>query len=497
MSNLTKAEILAEIERCSEDPVYFIRRYVYIEHPIKGIIPFDLFKFQERIIGDIIDNRFNILRKFRQAGVTTIAAAYSLWSIIFKDNHNVMVVSIGDRESIAFLRRVKLMYEDLPMWLKPKTKRVNSHELHLSTGSRVRAQPAGAGRGESVSHLIVDEAAFIDRMREFWAAVYPTISTGGKATLISTVNGMSNLYYELYRDADMGVNSFNVIDLHWREHPDYTEEWAAENRPIIGERMWLQEYDCEFLGTGETFIDRHTLRNLKDNEVTEYSTRHSNRMRIFKEPDPYQTYIMGVDSSFGRERDFSAFQIIEAYTGEQVAEFYSNTTPLSEFAEIVNVEGNLYNLAHVVVERNGLGIALIEDLFERKEYENMWTGEDSEFGIQITSKTKESVLSVLEEALRASRLRVNSERTVDELLTFIVTENGKVEADDGYHDDLVMSLALAAYALDDIGANSPILPSSNMPSENKNPYLHSFNTPFGITTNSDDDEDGDISWVIK
>ena len=127
----------------------------------------------------------------------------------------------------------------------------------------------------------------------------------------------------------------------------------------------------------------------------------------------------------------------------------------------------------------------------------MWTGEDSEFGIQITSKTKESVLSVLEEALRASRLRVNSERTVDELLTFIVTDSGKVEADDGYHDDLVMSLALAAYALDDIGANSPILPSSNMPSENKNPYLHSFNTPFGITTNSDDDEDGDISWVIK
>ena len=500
MSKLTKAEILSEIDKCSKDPAYFIRKYVYIEHPIKGIIPFDLFRFQERIISEVEGHRFNILRKFRQAGATTICAAYSLHSIIFKKNHNVMVVSIGDRESIAFLRRVKLMYDDLPAWLKPTTKRINSHELHLSTGSRVRAQPAGAGRGESVSHLIVDEAAFIDRMREFWAAVYPTISTGGKATLISTVNGMSNLYYELYRDAELGVNSFNVIDLHWREHPDYTEEWAIENRPIIGERMWLQEYECEFLGTGETFIDRHTLRTLKDNQVEEYASKHSNRMRVFKEPDPYQSYIMGVDSSFGRERDYSAFQIINAYTGEQVAEFYSNTTPLSEFAEIIHAEGNLYNLAHVIVERNGLGIALIEDLFERKEYENMWVSEDSDFGLQITSKSKESVLSVLEEALRASRLRINSERTVDELLTFIVTDTGKVEADDGYHDDLVMSLALATFALDDIGANSPVLPSTNSPEENIKPIMHSFNTPFGITTNSGDNNDdniGDISWVIK
>ena len=164
---LSKKEMLEELEKCSKDPVYFIRNYVNIEHPIKGIVPFDLYKFQEKIVTEIEGARFNIIRKFRQAGITTICAAYSLWSIIFKKNHHVMVVSIGDRESTAFLRRVVMMYDDLPKWLRPSIKEKNKHTLHLSTDSRVKSQPAGAGRGESVSHLMIDEAAFIDNMREF------------------------------------------------------------------------------------------------------------------------------------------------------------------------------------------------------------------------------------------------------------------------------------------------------------------------------------------
>ena len=447
---LTKQQILDELKRCSEDPVYFIRNHVLIEHPIKGIIPFDLFKFQERIIGEIEDKRFNIIRKFRQAGITTICAAYSLWSIIFKEHHNIMVVSIGDRESTAFLARVVNMYDDLPTFLKPGIREKNKHSLYLTTGSRVKSQPAGAGRGEAVSHLMVDEAAFVEKMRSFWAAIYPTISTGGKATLISTVNGMSNLYYEIYRDAELQKNNFNVVDIWWREHPDYTEEWAKEMRPNIGERMCLQEYECEFLGTGDTFIDRHTLARLKDNETSEYSLKYSNRMRVFKEPDPYSEYIIGVDASFGREWDYSAFHIVDVYNGEQVAEFYSNKPSIHDFAKIIHDEGIRYNTAHVVVERNGLGIALIEELFENLEYENMWMDENAEFGLQITTKSREGVLTSLEDALRSSKIRVNSERTVGELLTFIITENGKVEADDGYNDDLVMSLALTAFVFNGV-----------------------------------------------
>ena len=490
-----KEEILEELRKCSEDPAYFIRNYVNIEHPIKGIVPFDLYRFQEKIISEVEEYRFNIIRKFRQAGITTICAAYSLWAIIFKNNHNIMVVSIGDRESTAFLRRVVLMYDDLPVWLKPKITEKNKHSLYLSTGSRVRAQPAGAGRGESVSHLIVDEAAFVDKMREFWAAVYPTISTGGKATLISTVNGMSNLYYELYRDAELKKNSFNVLDLHWREHPEYTDEWAKENRPIIGERMWAQEYECEFLGTGDTFIDGNTLKRLKGNSCEDYSTRHSGKLREFREPDPYHQYVLSVDTSFGRERDYSAFQIINLYSGEQVAEFYSNTTPISNFAKIIKSEGDAYNTAHLVVERNGLGIALIQELFDVLEYENMWMDDKGEFGIQITTKTREGVLSSLEEALRASKFKINSERTIDELMTFIVNDSGKVQADDGYHDDLVMSLALAASVLEELKDNAPIIPMGTKDLNEDNPIKEQYNIPIHISNNDKTTED--MSWVIK
>jgi hypothetical protein len=495
--DLTREKITEEIQKCSMDPVYFIRNYINIEHPIKGIVPFDLYRFQERIVREVLDNRFNIIRKFRQAGITTICAAYSLWSIIFKNNHHVMVVSIGDRESTAFLRRVVMMYDDLPKWLAPAIKEKNKHSLHLSTDSRVRSQPAGAGRGESVSHLMVDEAAFIDKMREFWAAIYPTISTGGKATLISTVNGMSNLYYEIYKDADLKKNSFNVIDLNWREHPEYTKEWSEEHRPIIGERMWLQEYECEFLGTGDTFIDRHTLARLNENIQEEYRLSYSNRMRVFKDPDPYYTYVIGVDASYGRDRDHSAFHIINTYTGEQVAEFYSNRTPLSDFAKIVAAEGNRYNTAHVVVERNGLGIPLIQELFDDLEYENLWMDEKGEFGIQITQKVREGVLASLEEFLRSSKIRINSERTVGELLTFIITENGKVEADEGYNDDLVMSLALACYCSDEIVNNSPVIDIDHKKYGNKEQELQEkFKVPIHITKNGDKYKE-DISWVIK
>jgi hypothetical protein len=205
--------------------------------------------------------------------------------------------------------------------------------------------------------------------------------------------------------------------------------------------------------------------------------------------------VLSVDTSFGRERDYSAFQIINLYSGEQVAEFYSNTTPISNFAKIIKSEGDAYNTAHLVVERNGLGIALIQELFDVLEYENMWMDDKGEFGIQITTKTREGVLSSLEEALRASKFKINSERTIDELMTFIVNDSGKVQADDGYHDDLVMSLALAASVLEELKDNAPIIPMGTKDLNEDNPIKEQYNIPIHISNNDKTTED--MSWVIK
>jgi len=449
-------DLKVEIEKCRSDAAYFIKNYVYITHPVRGRVKFDLYRFQERIVNEFGSHRFNLMRKFRQAGATTICAAYALWYIIFHEDKNVMVVSIGDRESRDFLDRAVSMYDDLPNWLQPKEIERNKHVIKLSTGSKIKSQPAGAGRGEAVSLLIVDEAAFIEKMTEFWMAIYPTISTGGSAFILSTVNGMANLYYELYHDAELGKNNFNVINIHWREHPEYTEEWSEETRSNVGERAWLQEYEGEFLGTGETFIDGGTLQQVKAQTSETYYSKYYNMMRVWEDPHPYHTYLIAADSSFGRDRDYSAFHIINLYNGEQVAEFYSNRIGLNEFAKILAQEGLRYNTAFVCPERNGLGLALIEQLFEVHEYENMWTDPKGEMGYLVNNKNRDQILNTLQENLKTSKIKVNSERTFKELTTFIISKTGKIQAEDGFNDDLVMSMAIGANLMGDIVSKSPV-----------------------------------------
>ena len=453
---VTRKDIVDEIKKCSDDPIYFITRYIKIDHPVKGRIPFDLFRFQKRIVNEVNGNRFNIVRKFRQAGVTTIMCAFCLWTSIFEKHKNILVVSIGEREAKAFLQRVVNMYDELPSFLRPAEVERNKSTLKLSTGSKITSLPASAGRGESASMIIVDEAAFVKDFEEFWKAVFPTVSTGGKAFLISTVNGTSNLYYQLYKNAVEKNNEFNAIDIRWEEHPDYTPEWAKGMRSSMPERAWLQEYECEFLGTGDTFIDSTTIRRLAYNISEDYVEKYTYGYRVWKEPNSLHNYLLTVDPAYGRGQDNSAFHIIDLYTGEQVAEFYSNTTSVKKLAKIINNEGNAYNLAYVVLERNALGIVLFEELFHELAYENIWMDDKGEFGIHTNRTERDKSLAHLEDSLRRGLIKINSLRTIDELLTFVVKEGMKIEAEKGYKDDLVMSLAIGCYALKDILENSPL-----------------------------------------
>lgn len=454
------AEMEDERLKCSTDPVYFISKYIKVVHPVRGLVPFALYGFQSEIVKEYTQHRFNIIKKFRQAGITTICAAYALWYSLFKAEKTVLVVSIGDRESTSFLNRVWRMYDEMPDFLKIGTDERNKHVVTLSNKSRIKSVPSSdsAGRGESVSLLIVDEAAFIDNMEVFWAAIFPTISTGGEAIALSTVNGMSNWYYEFYDRATKGDNSFNVIDIFWQQHPEYTKEWAVDTRKNIGEKRWAQEYECEFLGTGDTFIDHEVLRRLKDNIDEDYDIKYNNRMRVWKYPEPFKEYVICADPALGVERDYSSFHVIDIFTGEQVAEFYSNKTNIREFAQIVAYEGELYNTAYCVVERNTIGVEAIRILLEELEYENLYSSMDKQdtIGVQVTNQNRDTILACLEEYLRENKINVKSERTVKELMTFIIDKNNKIQADEGYHDDLVMSLAIGCYAYQGILDSTPL-----------------------------------------
>lgn len=490
---MSKEELRAEYLKCQNDPIYFTKTYIKVEHQLLGLVNFDLFPFQETIFNDLKAHRFNLLRKFRQAGATTIGCAYSLHIAIFQKNKTIAILSIGDRESMEVLARIKIMYEELPPFLRPKIAKGghNKHVLHLSTGSKIKARPAQKTSGRSLAgyFLMIDEAAFIENIGDIWAAVYPIISTGGRVFVLSTVNGMGNWYHNLYEEGIKGQNSFHVIDIKWQEHPQYyynpDYEWLyadlKEKDPTfditnfeevtkknIGIKRWRQEYLAEFLGTGNTYLDGETLQLLYETVDKNYDIKYNNRMRVWKDPDPYHDYVIGADCSLGRGLDYSAFIILDAYNGEQVAEFYSNKTPIDEFAQIIANEGRLYNLATVMPERNTIGNNLIHCLFAIEEYENIWTDEKGDMGYQVTTSNREILLADMEEAIRNKKVKINSERAVKELLTFIINDNGKPEADELQNDDLVTALKLAIKGLNDVLVRSPTIISKLVP-QNKEP----------------------------
>tara|TARA_A100001391_G_scaffold152934_1_gene110731 strand:- start:6465 stop:8012 length:1548 start_codon:yes stop_codon:yes gene_type:complete len=505
-------ELLEEFKRCAENPIHFISKYIKVTHPVRGLVPFKLYPFQERILSELQDNRFNILRKFRQAGCTTIAAAYSLWMIIFQKHKSVVILSKGDAESTEVLDRIKLMYDELPEFLKPGIIEDNKHTLKLKTNSVIKSRPSGKQSGRSLagSFLIIDEAAFIENIDTIWAAVYPIISTGGRAFVLSTVNGIGNWYHEVYQNSLAGTNSFNAIDIRWQEHPEYSftegfedlykemktkgldiHKWEETTKANMPTKQWLQEYECSFLGTGDTYVEGEVLKNISSQTSEKYYTKYNNRMRVWQDPHPQYTYLIACDTSLGRNRDYSAFHVINLYNGQQVAEFYSNRTAINDFAKILFNEGMLYNVAAIVCERNTIGNNLIDWLLNIYEYENLWEDDKGDIGFQVTAKNRESILAELEEALRTDLIKINSTRTCDELMTFIISDQGKPQAEKNHHDDLVMSLALAVHSYKNLLDSTPVEFDTRLNKDEAPPlppskmYKHRFKTEFGGVAEED------------
>tara|TARA_R110000782_G_scaffold102791_3_gene190125 strand:+ start:1781 stop:3313 length:1533 start_codon:yes stop_codon:yes gene_type:complete len=507
-------KLVKAFKKCKEDPEYFLTNYIKVIHPVRGLVPFDLYPFQKKIVGDLQNYRFNILRKFRQAGCTTIASSWALWFVLFQKHKTVVILSKGDAESTEVLDRIKMMYEELPDYLKPGIAEDNKHTMKLKNGSVIKSRASGKQSGRSLagSVLIIDEAAFIDNIDTIWAAVYPIISTGGKAFVLSTVNGVGNWYHETYLAAVAKESSFNAMDIEWKEHPEYfrnpgyehlyeemeargvnVDDWEKTTRSNMPVKQWLQEYESNFLGTGETFMDGTILTRLMEGVDDEFWINYNNKMRVWEEPQPQYEYIIGVDIAMGRDRDYSAFQVLNTYTGNQVAEFYSNKTPINEFAKIIDAVGNKYNTALVCPERNTIGNNLIDWLFNVFEYDNLWMDDKGDFGLQVTQRNRDEILNRMEEFVRNNKVKINSRRTMDELLTFIITESGRIEADKGKHDDLIMSLAVAVNLLHTLGEFGELDLAQNPHKEFKplEPSRTTITDSYGQVTEED------IKWLME
>lgn len=486
-----------EIIKCCNSFPYFCHKYIKILHPMKGLIPFVLFKYQKKVIKDYENNRFNIISKFRQGGLTTVTLLWGLWKCMFQMDQQVMLISKTDREATDTGLIIDRACENLPSWLKPKKEgKWNDHlKMFSDTGSAIKFYSPEAARGKAVTFLIIDEAAFIDDMEKHWKAIWPVLSTGGSCTLISTVNGLGNWYEQTYRDSKEGKNKFHVIDLDYWEHPDYNnEEWVAEQKAQLGEKGFLQEVLREFLGSGETYFPSKIITELTEQTVSNYPSKKlfpkwanitgrmsqlegefsKGAMWIWKEPIEGHEYIIGVDCAEGQgeNNDNSCFEIIDSSTLEQVAEFYSNLILPHEFSQVINEVGTFYNNALVVIENMGAGGAVASSLQHNLYYENLYydtnkINASSKPGIKVGQTNRPLILECLQNKVINKSLLVNSIRIVSELQTFEYNPvTKKAQAQKGKHDDAIMAMSIALYARESLARDIPV--GAEIPKENIN-----------------------------
>jgi hypothetical protein len=472
---------LEEFEKCALSFFYFCHKYVKIFHPTEGLLPCILYKYQRFVIKCYEDNRFSIISKFRQGGLTTIAVLWGLWRAMFRTDQKIMVLSKTDREAIAAGEIAKRALEYFPSWLKPKMDGMSKHEkIFQETGSSLYFYTPEAARGKSVTVLIIDEAAFIDDMESHWKAMYPTISTGGSCFVISTVNGLGNWYEEQYHEAESGKNEFKVIDLDYWLHPEYcAPNWEKTALANMGEKAFQQEILRNFLGSGDTYIPPHIIRELdeqtrdkeplrilfpkwanKEERVVDWE---AGALWIWKEPKDGCDYIIGVDCAegVGDDGDNSCFQVLNMQTMEQCAEFISNRVPPNIFSQIIQQIGVYYNVALVVVENNAIGSAVASNLHVSLGYENLYheikKRTDARPGVKIGLQNRPVYLEALQNRLINGNLLINSRRFVSELTTFRFDRRKKrAEAQKGRHDDCIMALCIALYTRDMMMHDLPV-----------------------------------------
>lgn len=442
-----------EIVKCRRSFPYFCKNYVQIYHPLRGMVPFKLYDFQERTVDQYNVNRFIIIRKFRQGGLSTMTAIYILWKMLFFVDKSAFCVSITDREAMNFHRIIRLAFDNLPKWMAGEPTIANQHELVLETGGSVICTTPKAGRSFAKGLLVIDEAAFIPDMDKFWARVYPTVSTGGQVLAISTVNGVGNWYHQTWNDAENHVNKFHPIRLHYMEHPDYQNpEWVEDTKAQLGEKSWLQEVVGEFLGSADTYIPGPKVKEINEETVEPKEIKLDGALWIWEKSRKGHRYILGCDPSegIGKDGDFSSIQVIDIKSLSQVAEFYSQDFPPSKFSQIVASLGLYYNGASVVVENNNMGVPVLDDLYSEIGYENIYfhvpvgTEKKPKKGFNTNVKTRPQVQEAIFHTLTNDLIKINSRRLATELQTWVFNpQTRKAHHLKNYHDDAIIALGFA------------------------------------------------------
>jgi hypothetical protein len=461
----SKQEIVKEILKSGKDPVYFINNYCRISHPMKGLIGFKTYPYQDDLLRDFNDYRFTVILKARQLGISTITAAYCVWMMLFHRDKNVLVMATKFGTASNLVKKVKAMMKNLPPWIRISDIKVdNRSSFELGNGSQIKATSTSgdAGRSEALSLLVIDEAAHVDGLDELWTGLYPTLSTGGRCIALSTPNGVGNWFHKTYAGAETMENDFHPVNLPWDVHPERDQQWFEKETKNMSRRQIAQELECNFNTSGDTVIHPDDLARINNMiKDPEYRAGHDRNFWIWEKYDENCNYLMVADVARGDGSDSSTFHIIKLETMEVIGE-YQGKPSLDMYSNILFQIGHEYGKCLLVVENNGIGISVLEKLIDLG-YPNLYysikgthefveahigqTNDRALPGFTTSTKTRPLIVAKLEEFVRNQLITLYSGRLFHELKTFI-WHNGKPQAMRSYHDDLVMSLAIACWVRD-------------------------------------------------
>ena len=458
----TKKQI-AEYLECKKDPVYFALNYVKIVSVDEGLIPFRMYDFQQDLVKKFHENRFNIAKLPRQTGKSTVVVSYLLHFALFNDNSNIGILANKAATARDLLGRLQTAYENLPKWLQQGVISWNKGSMELENGSKIMAAStsASAVRGMSFNIIFLDEFAFVPNhiAEDFFSSVYPTISSGTrtKVIIISTPYGM-NHFYKLWVDAQNNRNNYIWTEVHWSEVPGRDVKWKEETIKNTSQRQFTQEFECEFLGSVDTLIAASKLRTLAfDTPIS------SNKgLDVYETPNPKSEYIISADVSRGIGGDYSAFIVFDITTVPYkiVAKYRNNEIKPMLFPNVINDVARAYNNAYVLCEVNDVGDQVASILNYELEYPNVlmcsmrgragqivgqgFSGNKTQLGIKMSITVKKVGCQNLKQMIEDDKLLFRDYEIISELTTFIQKKQS-FEADDGYHDDLVMCLVIFAW----------------------------------------------------
>ena len=469
-------EEVEHLEKCMDPvdgPLYFCKTFLQIQHPTKGSMPFVPYEYQEEMLKAYHDYRYTVAMLPRQMGKTTCAAGYLLWYSMFTPEAQILIAAHKYTGAQDIMNRFRYGYESLPDFIRAGVYSYNRNTIEFDNGSRVQATTTteDTGRGKSLSLIYCDEFAFVqppEKAKEFWTALSPTLSTGGKCIVTSTPNSdedqfamiwteANKKFDEFGNDQEVGTNGFYPFFAHWDRHPDRNESWAATEKAKIGEERFRREFDCEFLIFDETLINAVKLAELEGKDPI----LSMGQTRWYKDINPKATYMVALDPSLGTGGDYGAIQVFEMPSMEQVGEWRSNTTPVQqqvktmrEILKFIHEQGEEKGSPPQIyysVENNTLGeaaLVVIADIGEENFHglfisEPIRRGHVRRYrkGFNTTHKAKITACSKLKNLLETRKMIVHSKPLISEFKTFVAQGTG-FGAKSGEHDDLVASLLI-------------------------------------------------------